>query len=207
MTSEEEEPSVLEYARLHGLVRNYRQLNPLDGFPRRPSSTFDDGHLPQLDLQPLELPRDKLNVSKDALRLLSACHAQPAKPDFGFAFRTRGQYAFDNKMEAPLLRTDPDEDLYEYQKIDDYRKMNILSTLTLCRLPPLEELSSSINISEAHKDVENALLSEKLVLSKEDLLLVQNCRKSSSDTQWKGLREELWRDEKLGVCIIGNLGL
>lgn len=117
--SQDVEPSIIDYARFHGLIHDHLEENPLQGLaaPHDFSSQLDDtADLFQIRSDCVKLPEDRLQVDADTASLLSEIAAlakhrpQPFDVDDDFdVHRVRRL-----KHELPLLRTDPEVDLLRF---------------------------------------------------------------------------------------------
>jgi hypothetical protein len=117
--SQDVEPSIIEYARFHGLIHDHLEENPLQGLaaPHDFLSQLDDtADLFQIRSDCVKLPEDRIQVDADTASLLSEIAAlakhppQPFDVDDDFdVHRVRRL-----KHELPLLRTDPEVDLLRF---------------------------------------------------------------------------------------------
>lgn len=123
-SQEDEEESIVEYARFHGL-----SVDPLqDPFPLSHSESIihtfekavlDDSHLEQIEYRPIPQTDEGLTVDKDAAILLAGANGvfldQSTIDKITAAASTilRRQKL---KLELPLLRTDPDADLGAFKQ-------------------------------------------------------------------------------------------
>src|ERR1051326_4408108 len=135
------EPSVLDYARFHGLCRNYLSepstlLEALLSLPYDSNTdTGDPSGLPTLEalLEGFTL-REKLTVTKDGVAYLQSVLTHPEclenaihpPPTYGCGRRL--------KVEIPLLRSDPAWDLVEFKKRSQSGDLRDI-------IPPLEAVN------------------------------------------------------------------
>lgn len=125
MTSQEdEEESIVEYARFHGL-----SVDPLrDPFPLShieslmhtfEKAVLDDSYLEQIKYQPILQPDEGLTVDKDAAILLAGANGvflDKSTIDKITAAASTVLRRQKLKLELPLLRTDPDADLEAFKQ-------------------------------------------------------------------------------------------
>ena len=116
--SQEAEPSLIEYARFHGLSKDYLEHHPLEGIapPLDFLSQLEDSpDLVHIEPGDFKLPKERLTVDAGAASLLAEVAAL-AKPvirsdeDDGLNL-----HRFRNlKLELPLLRTDHELDMLRF---------------------------------------------------------------------------------------------
>ena len=192
MTSEESQ-SVLEYARFHGLTLDHTKFDPFGALEKSTDAYPDDNDLPQIKFSDLALKPERLAVSKDDLRFLSACLEKPTRPDFRDVLKTRWDHAQELRMELPMHRRDPKLEMTDYfSSLEQWKE-------EFCRpgsLPMPDEDSvnpTSPKLDAVAAEVHRSLTSEKLVLSKDDMLFLQKCLKAPSyrdvETCWNDLLE------------------
>jgi hypothetical protein len=176
---EDEEPSVLEYARAYGLCRDYTQEQPvIDQIP-----TYDY----QADLEspsdvPLanpaaELTKERLTISKETASLLKEVLSMGRMPDdapLDITEDSNSKRASRLKQEVPLLSTDPELDLLEFGStaIPILRDLNI--PLEVVDLENGEGLEWPHKYFEYPKIWDDRIKAEKLVISKDDLRFLQD---------------------------------
>lgn len=127
MSSQDDDVSIVEYARFHGL-----SVDPLRG--RLPLShteslihtyekaALDDSHLPQIKHRPIPETDHALTVDKDAETLLagaSGVFLDQSTIDKITAAASTVLRRPKLKLELPLLRTDPDADLRAFRQRQD----------------------------------------------------------------------------------------
>lgn len=113
------EPSIIEYARFHGLIRHHLDPHPLQGLttPKDFASQLDDPpELFHISLENAKVPEEKLSVDANALSLLSTI-TESSKPlpslddeDVGLHPHRRRRM----KHELPLLRSDHELDMLSF---------------------------------------------------------------------------------------------
>ena len=177
--SQEPEPSIIDYARFHGLACDHLQVSPLQelGLTENLGSSLDDPpDLVHIDPTDFKLPQERLTLDADAASLLQSISELQKQPpvlteeDLGIN-RHRVQRM---KLELPLLRSDHEVDVIEF-------KSPIVPNLE-DEFLPLE----SVNIEEdeglewpSHyyalpDDLTKKAKSEKMEASKDDLLFLQD---------------------------------
>ena len=115
--SQEEEPSIIDYARFYGLISDHLEPHPLQGTAAR--DTFhslelddDDGLFPP-NLPAYGLPQERLTVDAGAAAVLSSIAAlaevPPARDDVIDTHHIRNL-----KLELPLLRSDHEVDMLNF---------------------------------------------------------------------------------------------
>ncbi|KAH7398386.1 hypothetical protein BKA66DRAFT_592319 [Pyrenochaeta sp. MPI-SDFR-AT-0127] len=116
---EEEELQVLEYARLHGLCKDYTTEQLHIGVTHVPSSNdIDHGFRDPLESSitqtVTELTRERLTLNKDAALLLQDVHSLQQAPAEDIITEDRRRYILGLKQELPILRTDNELDLLNF---------------------------------------------------------------------------------------------
>lgn len=116
--SQGEEPSIIDYARFYGLIRDHLEPHPLHGMAARdslPSLELDDHPgLSDIDFAKFKIPEERLTVDAGAASLLSCIAAlakeAPSRHDDEIdAHRVRQL-----KHELPLLRSDHELDMLNF---------------------------------------------------------------------------------------------
>ncbi|KAL2354398.1 hypothetical protein BJ546DRAFT_878679 [Cryomyces antarcticus] len=178
-TNEEEEPTVLEYARYYGLCIDYLTEDPLDvrHVPTPPTDILSSLEEPQDAIQigmPSEgLPKERLTVDKDTalfLRNVTILAQAPAESDW--SPEQTNKYS-GMKQELPILRTDNDLDLHKFTKqtVPDLRNVRF----------PLEQVDDETDEGvawpgkylELPAQYDARVKAEKLEVSKDLLLYLQ----------------------------------
>ena len=115
--SQEEEPSIIDYARFYGLISDHLEPHPLQGTAARDTLHSlelddDDGLLPP-NFPAYGLPQERLTVDAGAAALLSSIAALAevltARDDVIDTHRIRNL-----KLELPLLRSDHEVDMLDF---------------------------------------------------------------------------------------------
>ena len=115
--SQEEEPSIIDYARFYGLISDHLEPHPLQGTAARDifhslELDDDDGLLPP-NLPAYGLPQERLTVDAGVAAVLSSIAAlaevPPARDDVIDTHRIRNL-----KLELPLLRSDHEVDMLNF---------------------------------------------------------------------------------------------
>lgn len=118
MSQEDVQPSTIEYARFHGLIRDHLEHHPLHGLAAPPdfSSQLDDTpDLFQIRQDCVEVPKERLTIDVDTASLLSSIATLAKEPP-----SRHGDDEIDThrvrrmKHELPLLRSDPEVDLLRF---------------------------------------------------------------------------------------------
>lgn len=117
--SQEAGVDILDYARFHGLARNYLEINPLASLDQVEDCLGPDEDL--AEVPPINEfggipPAEKLGFSKDALFLL----ASVTKTALGEETQSSHEFVFDThrlrsmKQEVPEIRTDHELDMMDF---------------------------------------------------------------------------------------------
>ena len=188
----EEEQSILEYARFHGLTIDHTKLDPFENL-ERPSKPYpDDSHLPQINFADFVPKPERLTITKNDLRYLSAALETPAKPDLGDLLMTRWHVAQDLRMELPLHHKDPQVNVTSYfSGLKRWKQEFYDSKATENTPSKSRKATASPKLNALCARVQNALASERLVFSKEDMLFLQQCMKPPSKDIVKACHEEI----------------
>ena len=114
--SQEEEPSIIDYARFYGLISDHLEPHPLQGTAARDtfhSLELDDDGLSPPNFPAYRLPQERLTVDAGAAAVLSSIAAlaevPPARDDVIDIHRIRNL-----KLELPLLRSDHEVDMLNF---------------------------------------------------------------------------------------------
>ena len=177
--TEEDEPSLLEYARFHGLTIDHRSINPLEycsletGLAEPELIEAEDSDLFEITAGQTEPPHEKLTIGKDALALLSSV-SKPQSLELDDQFLPPKTHRIqDLKMELPLLRTDHELDMLEYP----HRLVPDLAHEHLPFEKVEDEQDESLEWpSSYHKlpqEMDARCASEKLVISKDTIIFLQ----------------------------------
>ena len=131
MSADDEEPSVLEYARFHGISRDYTQEPSLEHLelPSFEDLQSDLGNITD-DFPTSSVPdytKERLRVTKEAAKRIQDGRSPPEPPDLESYFEDNRHRVARLKEELPLLRTDPDEDMRHFGNTDipSFRKLKI----------------------------------------------------------------------------------
>ncbi|KFZ09911.1 hypothetical protein V502_08411 [Pseudogymnoascus sp. VKM F-4520 (FW-2644)] len=163
-SQEDEEESIVEYARFHGL-----SVDPLrDPFPLShieslmhtfEKAVLDDSHLEQIKYRPIPQTDEGLTVDKDAAILLAGANGvfldQSTIDKITAAASTilRRQKL---KLELPLLRTDPDADLEAFKQ----RQNPCISNENFIYEPLDNEKDEGLQWPSRFANLPNAMLKE-----------------------------------------------
>lgn len=116
--SQGEEPSIIDYARFYGLIRDHLESHPLHGIAAPdslPSSELDDHPgLSDIDFAKFKIPEERLAVDAGAASLLSCITAlakeAPSRHEDGIDTHRVRQL----KHELPILRSDHELDVLNF---------------------------------------------------------------------------------------------
>lgn len=116
--SQEEEPSIIDYARFYGLISDHLEPHPLRGIATRDTSHSleldDDDGLSPLNFPACGLSQERLTVDAGAAVMLSSIAAL-AKVPLGRDDEVINIHRIRNlKLELPLLRSDHEVDMLSF---------------------------------------------------------------------------------------------
>lgn len=183
------EPSILEYARYHGLTIDHCAIHPLQSIAdtRSLPDTQDSPKLFEIDASCGSLAPERLSVSKEAAALLSSIReTPPGDCEFDVSLLTNPRRVRNLKMEIPLLLTDPALDLRDFreQAIPDLAAEHL----------PLEKVDEELDegltwplrYENLYRQAIEKSESEKPTYSRETLLYLQNTLSSHQghDGSW-----------------------
>ena len=196
--SQDVDPPVIDYARFYGLACDHRQLSPLQGLtlPENLGSFLDDPpELFHIDLSNVKVPEERLVIDAGAASLLSSI-AESAKHSPSHSDHDLGidRHRVRNmKHELPLLRSDHELDVLRFAApiIPDLKNEFLPSeTVDIEEDEAFEWPSSYYALpDEATKKLE----SEKMEISKDDLLFLQHTLKS----QFESVEDEAFEVDDL----------
>ena len=184
------EPSILEYARFHGLSIDHRAIHPLQYIIDTPSlpDVQDPPELFEIDASCGTLAPERLSISKEAAALLSSIRGTQSEDHvFDESVLPDTHRVRNLKMEIPLLRTDPELDLRDFQA-------RVIPDLAAEHLPlekvdeELDEgLTWPLSYEDLYQQVKEESESEKPMFSKEALLYLQSILSSHKghDGSWE----------------------
>lgn len=171
------EPSILDYARFHGLSIDYRAIHPLQYIIDTPSlpDVQDPPELFEIDASCGTPAPERLSISKEAAALLSSIReTQPEDYEFDESILPDTHRVRNLKMETPLLRTDPELDLRDF-------RARVIPDLAAEHLPlekvdeELDEgLTWPLSYEDLYRQVNEESESEKPMFSKEALIYLQS---------------------------------
>ena len=180
--SQDFDPPIIDYARFHGLACDHRQLSPLRGLtpPENLRFSLDDPpELVHIDLSNVKVPEERLAMDAGAASLLSSI-AESAKQSPSHSDQDLGidtHRVRNIKHELPLLRSDHELDILQFAApiIPDLQNEFLpFETVDIEEDEAFEWPSSYYTLpDEATKRSE----SEKLEVSKDDLLFLQHTLK------------------------------
>ena len=204
--SQDEEPSIIEYARFHNLISDHLAVDPLAAFSGNENLEVleDDSDLPDPLGGSGSLPPERLTINREAFAFLSnVCKEPPMPPSFviGDSSRSRYYQLRDAKVEMPLLSTDHDLDMQDFHR----RHLPDLSNINLPFVETDDEQDEGINFpATSHglaSNFANKIGSEKLSVSKEALEYLQNAIKCPSiDHKFFDLEASRKRRERVNTA-------
>ena len=118
--SQDVEPTIIDYARFHGLVRDHRESPPLErlALSENLGSALDDPpELFHIDLAKVQLPQERWAVDAGAASLLSSVleSAEPQPPYSDEELGIDRHRVRRMKQELPLLRSDHELDVLRFR--------------------------------------------------------------------------------------------
>ena len=171
------EPSILEYARFHGLSIDHRATHPLQYIIDIPSlpNVQDPPELFEIDASCGSLAPERLSVSKEAAALLSSIRKTLSEGyEFDESILPDTHRVRNLKIEIPLLRTDPELDLRDF-------RAQVIPDLAAEHLPfekVDEELDEGftwpLSYEDLYQQVKDQSEAEKPTFSMEALLYLQS---------------------------------
>ncbi|KAK7554237.1 hypothetical protein IWX92DRAFT_341327 [Phyllosticta citricarpa] len=177
------EPTVLEYARFHGIAKDYLAEGPLqpDKLPRAPpflrQELVDPPYAAKVEWpRDLQLQHERLEIDISGVRALNcACRAPllPTEPEDsieGKLHRVRGL-----KVDLPILHSDNEVDMKRFMR----KKEKLLSSLNF----PLEDVDDEndegltwpVKFQERLEQIHKRIELEKLQMARADLVYLQAC--------------------------------
>lgn len=116
--SESSEPTIIEYARFHGLIKDHQCINlltlssDLDSWPDLLEEPNESANIESLQAS---LANEKLAISKEAATLLLSC---TTAPDIGTWDNEQllgiSTHAYKQKLDVPILLTDHELDVQRF---------------------------------------------------------------------------------------------
>lgn len=211
-SSKDHEPPVLEYARFYGLCRNYLHDQPtIASVPPLPATTLLSDLRDPSDTTPLtssefELPGEQLAVSREAaLLLMSVLSLGQHDDDTSSVLDARGQ-TVGLKQEVPILWSDNELDLLEFGVSvtpPDFTNLKI-------PLEPVDDSKGegwgwSPELVALPKEYDNHAKNEKLVVSKEALLYLQDSvRNLLTPGEYDHTKLEYMDRNNAGTCLTAD---
>ena len=190
---EEQELSILEYARYHGITSDHWSKHPLDAFLASDNNICipDDAHLFQISSDVWHRPSEKITASKDDLVYLSSIIKRPDRmawdeiPD-----RPNPNRARELKLDLPLLSTDPEEDLRHFVRqakpnFKALRKESLATDMEMDGKPPWP-----LDLPSLPSKVMGSIESERISSTRDSLLYLQKIVNAWESTR-SSKREEL----------------
>lgn len=176
----EHEPTVLEYARFHGLCSDFTQeLSECYSSVSISDETFDlDLHdpndTPALTNPTDELTKERLAVSKEAAMLLKSVHSLAAAPHDILLIANERRRIIVFKQEIPILRTDNELDLLGFGSVVEPNFTDLKIPLEPINDENDEGLEWPSRYSSFPTQCTERAKSEKLGVSRETLLYLQD---------------------------------
>lgn len=176
------EPSIIDYARFHGLIQNHLLPPPLQGLnsPENLDSFLDDPPgLFHIDLTQVKVPEERLALDAGAASLLSSI-AESVKHSPSHSDQDLGidrHRVARMKHELPLLRSDHEIDLSQFTSpiVPDLENEFLpLETLDVEEDEGIEWPPSYYALPDEY---ERKSKSEKIAVSEDDLLYLQQTLK------------------------------
>jgi hypothetical protein len=123
------EPTVFDYARLHGITKDYTLEEP----PlccKVSDQEFEKDFCDPADSRPWnasvnELTRERLPVTRESALLLRSVHLLPEPPDYSQLLPDKRKLVLDSKQEVPLLRHDNELDMVHFGSVGTPRFDNL----------------------------------------------------------------------------------
>lgn len=201
VVDDEEEPSILEYARFWGLTTNYHSIDPLRLIAELPElsqaqeNETDDHASPQSSFRISE----RFTINKTALCLLSDILSLGAKTDELDASLLPNLHAVrDWKLELPLLRTNHEDDMRQFRIRLHPDLSNEHLPLEKTDTENDEGLSWAATDEDLPSMMTRRLEAEKPVFTRDTLLYLQENLKAVHLTEAKAQLEGLIVHRKVG---------
>lgn len=203
--SYQEGPSLLEYARFHGLAVDHAAVDlfkPLSQSCFHFLTTVEDSpNLPSLTLQKPVDVTEKIQASKETAQLLSSVLREPSKPSLD-ALLPNVHRVRDLKQELPLLKTD-----HNYH-VSSFKKRATVPSLFKYQIPHVEideendgGLTWPVAYHRCNEQLVRKLDSEKLDSTREVLLFIQNSlRDYSTKSSRNAILDDALKYQKVSVA-------
>lgn len=202
--SESREPTIIEYARFYGLIKDYQIPNPLTLLPEPDAGSIsleEPNEIANIELLQASLANEKLTISKDAAKLLSSCAIAPdiGSWDYGELFGVRHR-ARKQKAEIPILATDHELDVQGFGR-------RIEPDLAGFNLPYEridEEHDEGFTWPQEYytrrEELDSGCTDEKIEATREVFIYLQNALKDGyTDEDEKALLESELRRERVSL--------
>lgn len=176
----EHEPTVLEYARFHGLCSDYTQeLQRLDCFVGPPASAVDidldlqmEGLSPPTNLTDM-LIKERLAVSKEAVTLLKNTQSSLSVPSEPSLVASDQRYTRRLKQEVPILLSDNELDMLRFGSAMEMSFNDLRIPLESIHDDPDNGLEWSPKCLALPEQCDARVRHEKLSVSRDILLYIQ----------------------------------
>lgn len=214
--SQPQGPSLLEYARFHGIATNQTTINPLEYIDQiletsNHEDTFTSGNHLSTTQAAIEqdLRGEKLNVNKNDARFLSTVvrSARAEHVDVNWDEYLPSMRRMEGlKAELPALTTHHETDMASLRKHTVFGRGGAASSLLKgCSPYPMEDCSG--DIVKMGEEVVKRIRMERLNCTKGSLIMIQNARRCGDGLS---LNMESYFDTLLGpyqVCPLLNTSL
>jgi hypothetical protein len=203
---QDREPSLLEYARFHGLALNHLHFDHFEDLRNAPDTVdlSDPASLPILEFT--APPReDDIQCSREVATFIASAVKIPALPSLE-SMLPRHCKTPDFKMDLPLLKTDHDQDMREFGVKEDASATMVNLIFIEIDEAKDEGFSWPAWYEEYPKKCMKALYEEKLDIPKETILYLQTLRRRELKTEdMNAIFDGCLRYEMVGLLTGFNL--
>ncbi|KAJ4352299.1 uncharacterized protein N0V89_007647 [Didymosphaeria variabile] len=181
----EHEPTVLEYARFHGLCSDFTKELPsyYNNFSLSDETLYldlwDPNDSPSLTNPADELTKERLAVSKEAAMLLKSVHSLTQEPPSLLRIPDRRRRILSLKQELPILRTDNELDILAFGGTVEPSFTDLKIPLEAIDEENDEGLDWPSDYAGYPKQCDERAKNEKLGVSRETLLYLQDAVRNS----------------------------
>ena len=204
---ESQEPSILEYARFYGLVRDHLMVHPLQSSclldsSVDPSAALKDPEGPvHLAALPPYIVHEKLSASKDAAVFLSYIRQSSLEEEGEKAAPLDYNRVKNMKMELPVLRTDNELDIREFapRAIPHLARLNI--PLEKVDVEKDEGLAWPSSVYSLPEEFNSMSIKEKLDAPKDALVYLQAVLRTLPKEDDELLATETYWAPKVGLNL------
>jgi hypothetical protein len=178
---EQDEPTVLEYARFHGLCTDYLLEHPcVNNIPTPTSDCFEadirePANSSGTDATASELRKERLTITKEAAFLLRTIHSlqQPSDKDLLLP-SDNWRRAKTLQVEVPILTSDEELDLLNFGCTDTPSFSNLRIPFELVDVEEDEGFEWPMKYYEYPAQCDKQAKAEKLAISRDHLLFLGN---------------------------------